>query len=165
VPTVRGRDGRIVVALAEWESALLESFVGAAQTLLDSADGEDPALRRLFPDAYAEAEFAREFRELMGGELQQIKGEALRAVATALESAQDGRVSLTVEDAERWLQALTDIRLVVGTRLDVTEHWVEQAQRLDRDDPRLGLYAGYEWCSVLQELLVEEVSRAGGLDP
>ena len=52
------------------------------------------------------------------------------------------------------LQALTDIRLVLGTRLDVTEDPAEMWARMTPDDPRGALLAVYDWLGWLQESIV-----------
>ena len=61
---------------------------------------------------------------------------------------------LTSDEAQAWLGALNDLRLALGTRLDVTEDWHAQAAALDPDDPALVLFSVYDWLSMLQELLV-----------
>ena len=61
---------------------------------------------------------------------------------------------LNEEQAQCWLRALNDIRLALGTRLDVTEEWYEEANQMDPRDPRASLFAVYDWLTMLQESLV-----------
>jgi len=61
---------------------------------------------------------------------------------------------LDLEQAQAWLQALNDTRLVLGQRLGVTEDLDELIESLSEDDPRLGLLWVYDRLTYLQESLV-----------
>jgi len=90
----------------------------------------------------------------------QSADEALGFIMRAIEGAgyKPGEdVVLDAEQAQAWLRALNDVRLALGTRLDITEEWYEQAAELDRDDPRFPMYAAYDWLTMLQEQLVRAV--------
>ena len=54
---------------------------------------------------------------------------------------------------ETWLGVLNDTRLVLGTRLGVTE----EERVLDPADPDAGAYALYQWLTWVQGDLVEEL--------
>jgi len=114
----------------------------------------DPVLARLFPDAYPDdADAAGEFRRYTETGLRQTKqAAALAALATLADPGRD-RV-LTTDEALAWLTALTDLRLALGTRLDVEEDWVEQFGRLPDDHPTRFWLEVYDWLSHLQEQLV-----------
>jgi hypothetical protein len=63
---------------------------------------------------------------------------------------------LTPEEADAWLRALNDLRLVLGTRLDVGEDFDWDAVGPDHPDAQeLALYAYLSW---LQEQLVEALN-------
>ena len=64
---------------------------------------------------------------------------------------------LSRDQADAWLGALNDLRLVLGTRLEVTEDL--DADDLAEDDPRLPGLEIYGWLGWLQESLL------GCLDP
>lgn len=133
----------------------LEAMVGLSGSAVEVPD--DPALRRLLPDAYNDdPEAAGEFRRLMNAELRQTKTGALTELteAVATGGGQTLTLRLNEEQAERWLQALTDIRLVLGTRLDVTEDPADMWEGMEPDDPRGGLLAIYDWLGWLQESMV-----------
>ena len=51
-------------------------------------------------------------------------------------------------------ETLTDIRLVLGSRLDVTEDLEDRWAKLGPDDPMAPLLAAYEWLGWLQESVV-----------
>jgi hypothetical protein len=77
----------------------------------------------------------------------------VRALAT-LDSPGTKRV-IGPEDADAWLRSLTDLRLVLGERLGVTEDWEDRLEALDDEDPMLGAYWLYDRLTMLQESLVQ----------
>jgi len=115
---------------------------------------DDPVLARLFPDAYADdPEAAGEFRRYTENSLRDRKHVgALRALAT-LERPGKER-DLVEDDVQAWLGALNDLRLALGTRIDVQEDWPTQFHGLAEDDPTRSLFLLYDWLSWLQETLV-----------
>jgi Domain of unknown function (DUF2017) len=136
--------------LSRDERSLLGGLVAELRALLDGAPG-DPSLRRLFPPAYDEAEDERAYRDLMGGELLDGRRAALDVVAQTVD-----REQLDAEEADAWLRALNDLRLVLGTRLDVQEDTF--AEELRRDDPRAPALAVYGYLSWMQEELIGALS-------
>ncbi|HUR76512.1 MAG TPA: DUF2017 family protein [Acidimicrobiales bacterium] len=131
------------------ERELLGSLPGQLVELLDaSADNlEDPAVARLFPDAYsaADSDLAAEYRRLMTDDLRERHRVALETLATGSHAEH-----VTAEDLYAWMTALTQLRLVIGTRIGVTEDWGP-----DEDDPSAGVYSYLSW---LQEQVVEALS-------
>src|SRR3954453_22078597 len=85
-----------------------------------TAPPEDPALRRLLPDAYDDPAGAAEFRRLTDEELRRGKTSALTRLADDVENS-DGELELDDEGADVWVQALNDVRLVLGGRLEGEE--------------------------------------------
>ncbi|GLW63580.1 hypothetical protein Arub01_18240 [Actinomadura rubrobrunea] len=121
-----------------------------------TAPPDDPVLARLFPDAYQEDERAAgEFRRYTEMGLRDGKREAARTVLKTLERGREA--VLDEEEAQIWLRALNDVRLALGTRLDITEEWYEEAAELDPRDPRAPMFAAYDWLTMLQESLVRAV--------
>jgi hypothetical protein len=114
---------------------------------------EDPVLARLFPDAYHEDnQAAAEFRRYTEVGLREGKIAAATAVLDGLGAG--GEIVLDSEQAQDWLRALNDLRLALGTRLEITEEMHEKLADLDPDDPHYPAYAAYDWLSFLQESLV-----------
>jgi hypothetical protein len=146
----RGKGGEVRLRLSRDERALLAGLVAELRALLDGAPG-DPSLRRLSPPAYEEADDERAYRELMGSELLDGRRAALDLVAETVDQKR-----LSPEQAETWLRALNDLRLVLGTRLDVREDTF--AQEPDLSDPRGHALAVYAYLSWIQEQLVEALS-------
>ena len=146
----RGEGGGVELRLSREERSLLAGVVAELRALLEGAPG-DPSLRRLFPPAYDEAEDESAYRDLMGGELLEGRLAALELVAQTLE-----RERLSADEAASWLRALNDLRLVLGTRLDVREDTF--ADELRRDDPRAPALAIYAYLSWMQEQLISALS-------
>ncbi|GAA1850963.1 DUF2017 domain-containing protein [Actinomadura bangladeshensis] len=128
----------------------------AAMGIAENAEKpDDPVLARLFPDAYRDdGEAAGEFRRYTEMGLRDGKREAAGMVLGAL-TDEGADVVLDDEQAQGWLRALNDVRLALGTRLDITEEWYEQADRMDPLDPRATLFTVYEWLTMLQDGLVQ----------
>jgi hypothetical protein len=127
---------------------VLRSFAQQLVALLDGeAAIEEEALRRLFPPAYAgsspeDVEYEGEYRRLMGDDLRVRHRESAQVLLDTVDAE-----SLTDEQAEEWLKALNELRLVLGTMLDVSEDE-------DPDDPL------YDLLTYVQGELVEHLSTA-----
>ncbi|MFH8750295.1 DUF2017 domain-containing protein [Streptomyces rimosus] len=136
----------------------------------------DPALARLFPNAYggpdevpddATHAAAAEFRRYTENDLRARKREDALAVVRALDSlgpvggGEDGAVDgavlrLKPDESRQWLGALNDLRLAIGTRLEVTdEDESGELLRLPDSDPRKPMVMAYLWLGGLQESLIE----------
>jgi hypothetical protein len=144
-------DGGVRLHLSQEERALLVGLTEDLRALLDGAPG-DASLRRLFPPAYDDDADERAYRELTGDSLLDGRREALELLAQTA-----GRERLSAEEADAWLRALNDLRLVLGTRLDVQEDTFASEPNLN--DPRGHALAVYGYLSWLQEQLVEALSR------
>jgi hypothetical protein len=134
----------------------LAAIVGMTADAEAPPPPEDPALRRLLPDAYDDPAGAAEFRRLTDDELRRGKATALSRLADDVEEARDG-VVLDEPAADSWVQAVNDIRLVLGVRLGITDDDGSWRRSLSPDDPRAPLVAAYDWLSGLQELLLDEL--------
>jgi hypothetical protein len=119
---------------------------------------DDPVLARLLPDGYTgDPEAAAEFRRYTEGGLRSGKAAAARTVLATL-PPNGGRIRLSEPDAQAWLRALNDVRLALGTRLDVTDDFDDQIAGITADDPRAPVVAIYQWLGILQESLLEALS-------
>lgn len=145
----RSPGGGVRVELSEDERNLLRQVAGELRVLLE-AEPDDPSLRRLYPSAHEDAEREREYRELTRGQLAAGR----RRTLDVLEDTA-GREELRAEEADAWLRALNDARLVLGTRLEVTEDY--DWESLDEATPRAQELALYAYLSWLQEQLVEAI--------
>ncbi|MBM7056909.1 MULTISPECIES: DUF2017 domain-containing protein [Streptomyces] len=192
--------GGAAVALDEVEISILRSLAVQLLELIgpgdEPADGEDPlaalfaegpskpptdpALARLFPDAYGGPEGAEgpagagkpeeelrelsaEFRRFTEMDLRTGKRDDALAVVRTLDALSpapdDGAVlTLTGDECRSWLRSLNDLRLTIGTRLEVSDE--DQGEegslyRLPDSDPRKPMVMAYLWLGALQESLVE----------
>ncbi|MDP8992685.1 MAG: DUF2017 domain-containing protein [Actinomycetota bacterium] len=149
----RSRRGELTLRLPAEERELLRGLPAQLRSLLDE-EPDDPSLRRLFPPAYTHApEHEAEYRRLMGDELRE---KHLAALAVLEETSDAERLS--EEQANSWLSAINDVRLVLGTRLDVSEDMLEQD--VDPSDPRAPALALYGYLSWLEEQMVEALASA-----
>ena len=111
----RTADGSYTVRLRDDERALLAALPDQLEAIV-TAEPSD-ATTRLFPPAYAaDNERESEYRRLMGDQLIKHR---LDAAATLRGTAD--RTRLTEEELSAWVGVLNDVRLVLGTVLDVTE--------------------------------------------
>jgi hypothetical protein len=142
------RRGRYEVRLPDEERALMRGLLGDLRALL-TLGPEDPRVRRLYPEAYADdADRQAEYQRLTGEELQSGR----LAAVDVLERTVDAR-ELTADEITAWMHAVNALRLVLGTMLDVRED--DQAFTLDRDHPDAPTLALYGYLGVLLEELVE----------
>ncbi|MEU4513391.1 DUF2017 domain-containing protein [Nonomuraea wenchangensis] len=163
-----GEGGRVVARFEAAEISLLRSLVSMMLGLVPPGEtsddpleralgiggGEapsDPVLARLFPSAYEDEKDASEFRRYTEATLREGK----RADAqTVHDTAAPGRFELTSEQAQAWLRALNDVRLTLGTKLEVTEEVHDEIAMMSEDDPRYPAYVTYDWLTYLQDSLV-----------
>ena len=110
--------GGVDVRLPQDLRDLLRSLAHQLVELIDDPESQqDPGMARLFPPASMDDPLeALGFEQLMGESLRNQK----RAAAATLESTADAK-HLDAEGALAWMRSLNDIRLLVGTRLDVQE--------------------------------------------
>lgn len=146
----RTRDGHYEVRLDPWERNLLRSLPGQLRDLLAT---DDPALERLYPPAYSSDDDQNaEYSRLMRDDLTAGRQSCIDVMERTIDA---GR--LDEDQMSAWLGALNDLRLVLGTRLDVTEEMYEQ--QLPDDDPRAGAFALYAYLGVLEEQVVDALAR------
>jgi hypothetical protein len=144
----------VLIELTPMERRLLTTLLRQYDELVHDRldEGElpdDPALARLFPNAYPDDdEAAAEFRRYTRDGLVERKTANSGLISAALLAASDeGRLTVARDDAEHWLPALTDLRLVLAERLGIH----------DDDDqlPENELADVYQWLGELQWSLIE----------
>ncbi|HEX3588459.1 MAG TPA: DUF2017 domain-containing protein [Pseudonocardiaceae bacterium] len=125
---------------------------------------DDPILSRLLPDFHRldddapsqeDQNSAAALRSLHEPELLDHK---TGVAGVLLETCPPGggEVRLTMEQADAWLNSLNDVRLALGTALDVTE---DMPDDLPDDDPREPHLNVYHWLTWVQESLVQAMSE------
>lgn len=152
-PIERTRDGTYRLRLNQPERVLMRMLHAELASLLE--DPDEPDLQRLFPPAHDDPERDAEYRGLVRDQLVEGRARALETLEQTLD-----RETLTPDEADAWLRVLNDLRLILGTRLDVTEETM--LTELDPNDPNAHQFAVYAYLSWLQESLV--AALATGLD-
>ncbi len=133
---------------------------------------DDPVLRRLLPDGRPDdSEASAEFRRFTESDLRRGKIRHAMVVHENLEAALADYADSGVDDptaavveielnedtARDWMRTITDIRLAIAERLEITqgdeEHWLT----LDPEDPQVVVYHVYGWLALVLESIVEAI--------
>jgi len=168
--------GLVTTVLSEREAGLLRGLIGQVRDMLGarvaaipqdelaeltgitaghSTAPEDRVLSRLLPDFHRDdATLSGGLRALHEPELLAVK-DGVAAVVLDTCPARGGRVRLSDEQAQAWLSALNDVRLALGTVLDVTD---DMPDELPPEDPRAPHLGVYHWLTWVQESLIQAVS-------
>jgi hypothetical protein len=156
--------------------ALFADFTAGATSRPD-----DPVLARLLPDGYAapvpaadggpdggvaggaddgfDAEAASaDFRRFTEGELRTGKLTNARMIRDSL-PADGGPLLLDDDAAAAWLGGLNDMRLALGTALEVGPDTDREYARLDPTSSRARQLYLYFWLGVLQETLIDAITE------
>lgn len=159
----------VILEMVPLEIIHLRQLVSQFIELLDAPrssnpDHADPAVRRLVPDAYADPEAAREFRSLTERDLLSRRHTDATAVLASLadsphttadleaaESSAGAVIVLDAGTAQSWLRTLAAIRLVLATRLGITDE-----DDHDDEDPRFGIY---DWLGFRLDRIVRALDE------
>ena len=157
----RATGDEIVARLDPAEAGVLVLLLDQLEQLLDADSvGEDPVLRRLFPDGHrGDAGIAADYREMTESALRSGKTDDLATVRASLPDG-GGELRLDPEQADAWLRTSNDLRLALGTRLDITEDTEPPDDVTSEDEQQLAVYY---WLTGLQGSLVDALvaARAG----
>jgi Domain of unknown function (DUF2017) len=179
------RKGHLLVAVLDrQEAAVVRGLVSQIQEMLlarsdeapadelaeltgirtgPSTSPDDPILSRLLPDFYRldddaptpeDLDSAAAMRSLHEPELLDIKTGVAGVVLNTCPTM-GGEIALTEDEAGAWLTALNDVRLALGTALDVTE---DMPDELPDEDPRSAHLGVYQWLTWVQDSLVQAVA-------
>ncbi len=149
----RTRKGDFELRIPPQEREVLAALPSRLRELLGS---DDPAVGRLFPPAY-EDDPARQadYEALVRDDLMAHRLRSLEIVEETLRADR-----LDEEQVSAWLGALNDLRLVLGTKLDVDEDMdPDEISETNEEAPAYALYYYLGW---LEEQIVAEL--AAGLD-
>jgi hypothetical protein len=172
------RSGRIVGAFTDGQAGVLRFLLTGQLALLDEEDPlgaepgslaadlgiaegpgkkpDNPALARLFPNAYEDPDDASEFRRLTEADLREGKRTAARQVLASLAEYEPGdQVWLDAEQGRVWLGALNDVRLVLSVWLEIEDDDDNPFERIQPDDERYEIMVMYHWLGAMVEWLVE----------
>ena len=152
----RRSDGTFEWNLAKNERDVLTHVVKDFRALLTAeTPSSDPSLQRLFPPARIDDPIEElEYERKIGDSLLSAKLEQL----TILERCVGSRV-LSEEDVLACMRAVNDLRLVLGTRLDVRED--SDPSEFSGDPERRSTFELYAYLSWLLESLIDAMSGSG----
>jgi len=146
---VRTRRGDFRLHLPDAERDVLRSLPGQLRELLAT---EDPALDRLFPPAYPDDQARnREYQDLVQADLTASHLSSIDVMEATIDADR-----LDEDQLVAWMGAINDLRLVLGTRLDVTEDLYEEG--MPESDPRMPSFVLYVYLGWLEEQVVEALA-------
>jgi hypothetical protein len=128
---------------------LLRKLPLELRSLLES---DHPSLRRLFPPAYPDdPERDAEYEAMVRAQLVASRKKSLDILERTIDAEQ-----VDAEELSAWLSVLNDLRLFIGTSLDVTEEFFEEP--ILSDDPAGHALALYLYLGWLEEQAVEALA-------
>ncbi|WP_116046660.1 DUF2017 domain-containing protein [Amycolatopsis palatopharyngis] len=181
----RRKGAKVVAGFEQQEAAVIRGLVSQLEDMLRARSDEapqdelaeltgirtgpsespnDPVLSRLLPDFHRldpdnpskeDLDSAAALRSLHEPEVLEAKVGVATVVLGSL-PPDGGDVKLTLEQADAWLSAINDVRLALGTALDVSE---DMPDELPEDDPRAPHLGVYHWLTWVQETLVQALAE------
>ncbi|HEX9824065.1 MAG TPA: DUF2017 family protein [Actinomycetota bacterium] len=146
----RAADGTFRLHLPDREREVLRTLPAQLRELLAVGD---PALERLFPPAYLDdPEQQAEYASLVHDDLLRQRATSLEVMEETIDADR-----LDEEQLSAWLSALNDLRLVLGTRLGITEDMYEEG--LPEEGPDAPKYAVYAYLGWLEEQVVAALAE------
>jgi hypothetical protein len=149
-------EGSVTIRFSEDEAELLRRLLAEMESLLASRSERDPVVGRLFPRAYEGKKEEESYRSLVGDELVSTKKANLRAAGDMLGEEGAAEAALSEDEAEAWLALLTDLRLAIGTRLDVTEE--KMSEDIHPDDPEAAALSVLHWLGWVQGTILDAIT-------
>jgi len=157
----KARGGEIVARVDAAEAGVLGLLLDQLEQLLEAAHRRAaPVVARLLPDGHrSDPEIAADYRELTESALRSGKTDDLAMVRASLPDG-GGEVRLDADEAGAWLRTSNDLRLALGTRLDITEDTEPPDDVTSEEEQQLAVYY---WLTGLQGSLVDALvaARAG----
>jgi hypothetical protein len=153
-PFRRTRRGDFELKLEPQERDVLRALPDQLRELIQHEDPtSDPAMARLYPAAYPDDPIQNlEYERLAVDELTSHRLSSIDAMEGSIDADR-----LTEELLLSWLAVLNDLRLVLGTRLELTEETTEDD--FEPDDPRAAVYALYGYLTWLVDAIVQVLDR------
>jgi hypothetical protein len=156
------RGGDVVARLDPAEAGIVGLLLDQLEQLLEAdADdvGDDPVIARLLPDGHrGDPEAAADYRELTEASLRSGKADDLAMVRATLPDG-GGEVRLDADQAAAWLRTTNDLRLALGTRLEISEDTEPPEEIAGEEDQQLAVYY---WLTALQGSLVDALVAGRG---
>jgi hypothetical protein len=155
------RGNEVVARFVDAEASIVGLLLDQLEQLLtaDPEDaGGDPVLDRLLPAGHEDLEVAADYRELTESALREGKADDLALVRATL-PPQGGEVRLDGDQARAWLRTTNDLRLALGTRLDITADTEPPEDPAGEEGSQLTVYY---WLTAVQGSLVDALAAGRG---
>lgn len=157
----RAKGAAIVARVDAAEAGVLGLLLDQLEQLLETDEPrDDPVVARLLPDGHrSDPELAADYREMTETALRHGKTDDLATVRASLPDG-GGELRLDTDQAAAWLRTSNDLRLALGTRLDITEDTEPPDEVTSEEEQQLAVYY---WLTGLQGSLVDALvaARAG----
>ncbi len=150
---------RLEPAEARIAALLLDQLEQLLTAEIEDATGDQVIARLLPPGHRGDPEIAADYREMTESALRSGKADDLATVRASL-PPDGGAVRLDPEQATAWLRTSNDLRLALGTRLDIQEDTEPPEDLASEEGQQLAVYY---WLTGLQGSLVDALAagRAG----
>lgn len=143
---------RFIINLGDRERAVVRAVCEDLLGLLEDPDAQ-PLLRRVYPVAHADdAEVDAAYQEMVHEELVGSRRSVLEQIVATAEATELDR-----EQLDAWMIGLNTVRLVLGTRLEVSE---QGQPELEADDPDVVAWAVYEFLGGIVETIVRSLATS-----
>ena len=159
----RRRGDELVARLEPAEARIVALLLDQLEQLLTAQIEDvagDPVIARLLPAGHrGDPEIAADYREMTELALRSGKANDLATMRASL-PPDGGTVRLDPEQATAWLRTSNDLRLALGTRLDIQEDTEPPEDLASEEGQQLAVYY---WLTGLQGSLVDALAagRAG----
>jgi len=158
VKPFRRRGDELVARLEPAEARIVALLLDQLEQLLIAEIEDvagDPVIARLLPAGHrSDPEIAADYREMTESALRSGKADDLATVRASL-PPDGGTVRLDPEQATAWLRTSNDLRLALGTRLDIQEDTEPPEDLASEEGQQLAVYY---WLTALQGSLVDAVA-------
>lgn len=154
-------DAGVRARFEDAEAAMFENLADQLKQLHRAAgqlavEFGDPAIQRLYPDAYSDPDEAEEFKQFALPQIAEGRERAQDAIIVGLVTAErrEGHRIVTVGDDEidAWLRGIGDMRLVLGARIEMGASGAE-GEFSERDLEQFS--AVVDWLAFVQASMLE----------
>ncbi len=162
------KDGGWTVWFPAGEVTDLARLPGELRKVLESPDFSSQVIARLFPQAYRDdPEREAEYQRLLRDDLLRRKLEGVESFERTLAGRKETKklfgfslvqVELADEDLTLWLGFLHDMRLVIGTRLDITDESWER--KIDPRDPHAEEFLLLHRLAYIEETIIQALRKS-----
>jgi len=162
------KGGGWTIWFAAGEISELEKLPDELRKVLTNPDFSRSVIARLFPQAYRhDPEREAEFQRLLRNDLLQRKLEGVEAFEKTLAARRETKkllgfslvqVDLAAEDLTLWMGFFHDMRLVIGTRLDITDQSWEKG--VDPRNPRAEEFNLLHKLAYIEETIIQALRKS-----